>query len=130
MCYRSVSAEDADSTITTSPAAASSADASHAAKCHAVWNKRHDASATAPSTTDGSPDGATNAWPHGTAAKSTDDNGSPNPIATSTSSYATSVSWALTVNGGPLKSARILRYPDIDDFLGWARIRNYHLFFQ
>lgn len=108
LCFFS-EAEDADSTITTSPAAASSADASHAAKCHGVvWNKCHDASATAPSTTDGSPDGATNAWPHGTAAKSTDDNGSPNPIATSTSSYATSVSWVLTVNGGLLRSARII----------------------
>ena len=37
---------------------------------------------------------------------------------------------ALTVNGGPLKSAKILRYPDIDDFLDWARIRNDHIFFN
>ena len=119
MCYGS--AEDADSTIATSPAAASSADASHAAKCHAVWNKHHDASCAAPSTTDDA-DGATNAT--NAAAKSTDDTDGTKPIATSTSSYATSVPWPLkfvvTENQvgslGPISMNNFEKTADIDDF--------------
>ena len=133
MCYGS--AEDADSTIATSPAAASSADASHAAKCHAVWNKHHDASCAAPSTTDDA-DGATNAT--NVAAKSTDDTDGTKPIATSTSSYATSVPWPLkfvvTENQvgsfGPISMNNFEKTADIGWFFGLGRDPKWSYFFN